>query len=207
MDKLIISCAITGAIHTPSMSEYLPYTPKEIAEQAVAAYEAGAAVVHCHARNPDDGSPSLNAAHFREIGERIKAKCPVVVCYTTGGSTTLSTEQRVVAVKELEPELCSFTPGSMNFAVHPLAAKDRKWKFEWEKEYLLSSEANVFQNSFKTIREYATYFDKAGTRPEFEIFDISMLNNVSVCIGQGLLKKNPYLQFVLGILGGTPGEI
>lgn len=207
MEKLIVTCAVTGAIHTPTMSEALPLTPKEIAEQAVGAYEAGAAIVHIHARNPEDGSPSLKLEHYREIGERIKEKCDVVVCYTTGGSATMTTEERVVAVKNLKPEITSFTPGSMNFAFHPLAFKPREWKHEWEKEFLMASEASVFSNSFKTIREYASYFKEAGTRPEFEIFDISMLNNLAFCISQGILAKPVYTQFVLGILGGLPGDM
>jgi uncharacterized protein (DUF849 family) len=207
MAKIVISCAITGAVHTPSMSDGLPCTPKDIAEQAVAAYEAGAAVVHCHARNPKDARPSIALEHFREIGERIKEKCPVVVCFTTGGSATHTTEERVVAVKHLEPELCSFTPGSLNFSVHPMAKKPREWKYDWEQESLLASEASVFQNSFKTIREYAGYFEKAGTRPEFEIFDTNMLNNLKFCMGEGIIKGVPYLQFVLGILGGSSGDI
>jgi uncharacterized protein (DUF849 family) len=207
MEKIIVSCAITGAIHTPSMSDFLPITPKDIAEQAVAAYEAGAAVVHCHARNPKDGSPSIQLEHFREIGERIKQKCPVIVCFTTGGSATASSEERAVAVKNLKPELCSFTPGSCNFSVHPMAAKKREWKHEWEQKSLLASEGVVFSNSFKNIREYAEIFAASQTRPEFEIFGISMLNNLSFVIKQGLVKPKPYLQYVLGILGGEPGDI
>jgi uncharacterized protein (DUF849 family) len=189
------------------MSDYLPLTPGDIAEQAVGAYEAGAAVVHVHARNPEDGSPSLKLEHYREIGERIREKCDVVVCYTTGGSATMTTEERVVAVKNLKPEITSFTPGSMNFSMHPLGWKEREWKYGWEKEFLLNSEASVFSNSFKTIREYSSYFKEAGTRPEFEIFDISMLNNLAFCISQGILSKPLYLQFVLGILGGLPGDM
>jgi uncharacterized protein (DUF849 family) len=203
--KLIISCAVTGAVHTPSMSPYLPKTPKEIAKSAIEAAEAGATVVHCHARN-EDGSPTIAVDKFREIGEIIKANSNVVVCFTTGGSATAPITDRIAVVRELQPELCSFTPGSVDFATFPMAKKDREWINDWEKPMIEATEDSVFAHSFATIKHYAEQFKKSGTRPEFEIFDISMLNNIKWFIDQGLIDEPTYLQYVLGILGGSPGD-
>jgi len=206
MSKVVVTSAITGSVHTPSLSEYLPCTPKDIAADAVRAYEAGAAVVHIHARDPLTCRPSAKFEHFKEIADLIKAKCDVVVGFTTGGAIGMTTAERVNVVTTLKPEISSFTPGSMNFAIHGLAAKPRKWKFDWEEPYLKGTEDMVFYNTFKVIREYSEYFSKAQTKPEYEVFDIGMMNNMAVMMQSGHIKRPIYMQFVLGILGGMPSD-
>lgn len=206
MSKVIVTCAITGAVHTPSLSEYLPYKPQDIAAEAIRAYEAGASIVHIHARDPETGRPSSKLEHFQEVAELVKAKCDAVVCFTTGGAITMTTAERVNVVTKLKPELASFTPGSMNFAMFGMAAKPRQWKFDWEEPYLKSTEDLVFYNTFKTIREYGQYFSQAQTKPEFEVFDVGMLNNMAVMLEAGHLKRPIHMQLVLGILGGMPAD-
>ena len=206
MSKVVVTAAITGSVHTPSLSEYLPSTPKAIAADAIRAYEAGAAVVHIHARDPLTCKPSAKIEHFKEIADLIKAKCDVVVAFTTGGAVTMTTAERVNVVTTLKPEMASFTPGSMNFSFYGLAAKPRKWKFDWEESYIKGTEDMVFYNTFKVIREYSEYFSKAQTKPEFEVFDIGMMNNMAVMMEAGHIKRPIYIQFVLGILGGMPAD-
>jgi uncharacterized protein (DUF849 family) len=204
-DKAIITAAITGSIHTPTMSPYLPITPKEIADEAVRAYEAGAAVCHVHARNPKTGRPSPDPNLFKEIIASIKSRCNVVICISTGGGGGITIEQRVVPVKLYRPELASLNAGSINFALFPLLSRYKDWKFEWEKERLAMSEDSIFSNTFKSIREYCAIFNEAGTKPEFEAYDAGMVNNVAFIIQAGYIKKPVYIQFVMGVLGGiTP---
>jgi uncharacterized protein (DUF849 family) len=204
-DKVIITAAITGSIHTPTMSSYLPITPKEIADEAVRAYEAGAAVCHIHARNPETGRPSPDPNLFKEIITSIKSRCNIVICITTGGGAGMTVEQRVAPVKLYKPELASFNAGSINFALFPLISRYKEWKFEWEKELLAMSEDLIFPNTFKSMREYCAAFNENGTKPEFEIYDAGMVNNVAFMIQAGYIKKPVYIQFVMGVLGGiTP---
>jgi len=206
MSKVIVTCAITGSVHTPSLSEYLPYKLKDIAAEAIRANEAGAAIVHIHARDPETGRPSSNIEHFKEIADIIKSKCDAVICFTTGGAVTMTTAERVNVVTTLKPELASFTPGSMNFAMFGMAVKPRQWKFDWEEAYLKGTEDMVFRNTFKVIREYGDYFQRAQTKPEFEVFDVGMLNNMAVMLEAGYLQRPIHMQFVLGILGGMPAD-
>lgn len=207
MSKVVVTCAITGSVHTPSLSPYLPSTPDEIAADAIRAYEAGAAVVHIHARDPLTRRPSAKVEHFKAIADKIKAKCDVIMCFTTGGAVGMSTAERAAVVTTLKPELGSFTPGSMNFAFFGLAAKPREWKYDWEEPYIKGTEDMVFYNTFKVIKEYGRYFGEAQTKPEYEIFDIGMMNNLAFMFQSGALKKAPiYMQFVLGILGGMPAD-
>jgi uncharacterized protein (DUF849 family) len=201
-DKAIITAAITGGIHTPTMSNYLPVTPKQIADEAVRAYEAGAAVCHIHARNPETGMPTPDINLMKEIISDIKSRCNVVICITTGGGLGMTVEQRVAPVSLFEPELASLNAGSMNFSLFPVIPKYKKWKYEWEKQYLALSEDAIFSNTFKSMREYCSVFNKTGTKPEFEIYDAGMVNNVAFMIEAGYIKKPVYVQFVMGILGG-----
>ena len=198
--KAIITAAITGSIHTPTMSPYLPITPKEIADEAVRAYEAGATVCHIHARDPKTGMPSADPNLFKEIIMSIKSRCNVVICISTGGGGNI--EQRVVTVKLFRPELASLNAGSINFALFPLLLRYKEWKFEWEKERLANSEDSIFSNTFKSMREYCAIFNEAGTKPELEAYDAGMVNNVAFMIEAGYVKKPIYLQFVMGVLGG-----
>lgn len=206
-DKAIITAAITGGIHTPTMSPYLPITPKEIADEAVRAYEAGAAVCHIHARDPKTGIPSPDLNLIKEIITDIKSRCNVVLCITTGGGMNMTVDQRVAPVSAFKPELASLNAGSMNFSLFPVIPKYKEWKHEWEKMYLAMSEDAIFSNTFKSMREYCEVFGKTGTKPELEIYDAGMVNNVAFMIQAGYIKKPVYIQFVLGILGGiTPSS-
>lgn len=206
-DKAIITAAITGSIHTPTMSPYLPITPQQIADETVRAYEAGAAVCHVHARNPETGMPVADTNLMQQIITNIKSRCDIVVCITTGGGMGMTVEQRVAPVTLFKPELASFNAGSVNFALFPVIGRYKEWKFEWEKMYLGMSEDFIFPNTFKTMREYCGFFGQNGTKPEFEIYDSGMVNNVAYLIQAGHVKKPVYIQFVMGVLGGiTPSS-
>ncbi len=207
MSKVIITAAVTGGIHTPSMSPYLPLTPEQIAEDAVRAAEAGAAVVHIHARNPENGMPSADQEHFRRIITGIKKRSNVVICITTGGGIGQTTEQRVAAVRNFSPELASLNGGSLNFALFHLLDQMKEFQYDWEPQFLAATEDHIFPNTFKTLREFAAYFREENTRPEFEIYDVGMINNLAFMIQRGHLQPPIYLQFVLGILGGLPATL
>lgn len=207
MDKFIVSAALTGAIHTPTMSPYLPITPDELAEEARRSREAGAAVVHVHARDPKTGQPSADGALYGEILQKIKSKCDAVICTTTGGGFGMTVEQRVSVVKAYSPELASLNAGSLNFALFPILDRIKAFKHEWEPQYLQMSEDFIFPNTFKTLREFNEYFAREGTKPEFEIYDVGMLSNLAYLIAKGNVRKPVYLQFVLGILGGLPATV
>jgi uncharacterized protein (DUF849 family) len=200
-DKVIITAAITGSIHTPTMSPYLPITSKEIADEAVRAYEAGAAVCHVHARDPKTGEPSSDLNLFKEIITSIKSRCNMIVCITTGGGFGMTTEERVAPVRLYKPELASFNAGSINFALFPLVSRYKEWKFGWEKERLEKTEDVIFSNTFKSMREYCAAFNECGTKAEFEAYDAGMVNNVAFMVQSGWTKKPVYIQFVLGVLG------
>jgi uncharacterized protein (DUF849 family) len=204
MAKRIITAAITGAIHTPSMSPYLPVTPGQIAEEAIRVYEAGGAVAHIHVRDPKTGYPTADQDAYREIAVRVKKKCDIILCFTTGGRLTEPLERRVKVVSSLKPEMASLNAGSLNFGLFHIVDKIKKWKYRWEKEYLEGTEDVIFPNTFKTMREYLAVIYQNKTKPELEIYDVGMINNVSFLIQAGYLKKPVYLQFVMGILGGIP---
>jgi uncharacterized protein (DUF849 family) len=204
-EKAIITAAITGSIHTPTMSDHLPITPAQIADEAVRAYEAGAAVCHIHARNPETGVPVPDVKLMKEIITNIKSRCNIVICITTGGGLGMTPEQRVAPVTLYQPELASFNAGSINFALFPVIPRYKEWKFEWEKQYLGMTEDFIFANTFKSMKEYCAKFNEVGTKPEFEIYDSGMVNNVAFMIQAGYIKKPVYIQFVMGVLGGiTP---
>jgi len=207
MSKVIITAAITGSIHTPTMSEYLPISPKQIADEAVRAWEAGAAVAHIHVRDPETGRPSPSMDLFREVVTEIKSRCDLVLCLTTGGGIGMTTEQRVAVVPTFKPELASFNFGSLNFGLFHVAKRIKEFKYDWERPYLEQTEDLVFTNTFKTLREFCDYFREHQTKPELEIYDVGMINNVAFMIGEGHLERPVYLQFVMGILGGIPATI
>ncbi len=204
MTKIIVTAAITGGIHTPTMSPYLPITPQQIADEAVRVYEAGGAVAHIHVRDPETGRPSSELELFREVVTKVKSRCNIVLCLTTGGGVGMTTEERVRVVSALRPELASFNFGSINFAFFPLAETITEFKYPWEKPYIESTEGFIFANTFKTLREFSQMFAQSKTKPELEIYDVGMINNVAFMLQRGFIEKPVYLQFVLGVLGSVP---
>jgi uncharacterized protein (DUF849 family) len=205
MDKRIITAAITGSIHTPTMSPYLPITPKQIIDEILAVHEAGGTVCHVHVRDPKTGQPVTDLDIFREIASTVKSKCDIILCLTTGGGLGMSAEERVRTVTTLSPELASFNAGSVNFALFHAMDKWSDWKYEWEPKYLGMTEDFIFPNTFKTLRQFAESFDKHNTKPELEVYDSGMINNIAHLIERGYIKKPVYIQFVMGVLGGiTP---
>lgn len=209
MTKTIITCAVTGAIHTPTMSDALPVTPDSIAEQAIAAAEAGASILHLHARKPENGAPSVAPEDFRQILPRIKQATNAIVNITTGGSPTMTVEERIPAALKFSPEMCSINMGSMNFALHPLADRYDNWKEDWEEGYLRGSEANIFRNTFADIRMVAEALGGSphNVRFEHECYDVGHLYNLKFCLDQGMFTAPIFLQFVMGVLGGISAEI
>jgi uncharacterized protein (DUF849 family) len=203
-NKKVITAALTGAIHTPSMSPHLPITPEQLIDEAVAAHAAGAAVVHLHVRNPENGMPNADQDLFKQIAVEVKKQCDVVLCTTTGGALGEPVEKRVKVASTLKPELASLNAGSLNFALFHVLDKMKDWKYDWEKQYLGFTEDFIFPNTFKTMREFLEIFNQVGTKPEFEIYDVGMINNLAYAIQSGWIKKPVYLQFVMGILGGIP---
>lgn len=207
MPKAIITAAITGSIHTPSMTPYLPITPKQIADEAVRAYEAGAAVAHIHVRDPETGAPSPSLELFGEVLSEVKSRCNLILCTTTGGGLGMTAEQRVAVVRKYRPELASFNFGSLNFALFPILQKIKEWKHDWEPQYLAMTEDLIFPNTFKTMREFCGFFKESETKPEIEVYDVGMINNLAFMIQAGHIQKPVYLQFVMGILGGIPASV
>ncbi|MBX9465266.1 MAG: 3-keto-5-aminohexanoate cleavage protein [Aquamicrobium sp.] len=201
--KVIISCAVTGGIHTPSMSDALPYTPDDIARQSIEAAEAGAAILHLHARDPQTGRPTPDPAVFMQFLPRIKQATGAVVNITTGGGLGMSLEERLAAPMQAAPEMCSLNMGSMNFGIFPMAAKERDWKFDWEKPYILGTDDFIFRNTFRDI-EYIlkNLGEKHGTRFEHECYDVGHLYNLAHFVDRGLVKPPFFVQMIFGILGG-----
>ena len=206
--KVIITCAVTGSIHTPTMSDYLPITPDEIAEQSIAAAEAGAAILHLHARDPKDGRPTPDPAVFAQFLPRIKQNCDAVVNITTGGSVKMTLDERLAAPLQASPEMCSMNMGSMNFALYPAAAKYNTWKHDWEKDYLVSSDDNIFRNTFRDIEKiYKLLGEGHGTKFEHECYDVGHLYNLAHCLDRGLFKPPVFLQLIFGVLGGIGSDL
>ena len=202
MSKRIITAAITGSIHTPTMSPYLPITPKQIVDEILAVHEAGGTACHVHVRDPKTGQPVTDLDIFREIASTVKSKCDIILCLTTGGGLGMSAEERVQTVTTLSPELASFNAGSVNFALFQALDKWKEWKYEWEPKYLAMTENFIFPNTFKTLREFSEAFNKSNTKPELEVYDSGMINNIAHLIQRGHIKKSVYIQFVMGVLGG-----
>ena len=205
--KTILTCAITGAIHTPTMSDALPYTAADIAEQAIAAAEAGASILHLHARRPEDGGVSIDPDHFAAFLPRIKQATDAVVNISTGGSLKNTIEERIRPALTFSPEMCSMNMGSMNFSFHPLAKRYETFKFDWEKDYIANSDSYIFRNTFADIENAAKQLGPHGTKFEHECYDVGHLYNLKFCLDIGLFKPPIFLQFVLGILGGIGADI
>jgi uncharacterized protein (DUF849 family) len=206
--KTIITCAITGAIHTPTMSDALPYRPEDIAEQAVAAAEAGASVLHLHARNPVDGSVSIDPEHFKRFLPVIKQATGAVINISTGGSLLNTMEERIAPARLASPEMCSLNMGSMNFSMHPLADRYTEWKFDWEEAYLRNSDGYIFRNTFADIGYVAKQLgEEHGVKFEHECYDVGHLYNLKFCMDSGMFKPPVFIQFIFGILGGIGPDI
>ena len=205
-NKVIITCAVTGAIHTPTLSGALPYTPADIAKQAIDAARAGAAILHLHARDPKDGSPTGNPDVFAQFLPEIHATTDAIINLTTGGSPEMTVEQRLAAALRFRPEMCSLNMGSMNFAFHGMAAKVTHWKFGWEKKYIEDSEAFIFRNTFRDVARVYELMADYGTRYEHECYDIGHLYNLAYFLDKGLAKPPLWIQSVFGILGGIGAD-
>jgi uncharacterized protein (DUF849 family) len=205
--KVIITCAVTGSVHTPTMSPYLPVTPREIAEQAIAAAEAGASILHLHARNPADGRPSADPAIFMEFLPVIKQASDAVINISTGGSSLMTLDDRLAAALRAEPEMCSLNMGSMNFGIFPLAKAGTQWQHQWEPELLEATRSTIFKNTFADIEDILKRLgDGCGTRFEFECYDVGHLYTLKHFHDRGLVKGPLFIQFVLGILGGIGAD-
>ncbi|MCB1346320.1 MAG: 3-keto-5-aminohexanoate cleavage protein [Rhodobacteraceae bacterium] len=203
----IITCAVTGAIHTPTMSDALPCTSDQIATQAIAAAEAGAAILHLHARDDATGAPSIDPADFAPFLARIRQATDAVVNISTGGSLTATIQDRIAPARTFSPEMCSMNMGSLNFSFHGLADRYQAWKFDWEQPYVAGSEGNIFRNTFKDIKEAAETLAPHRIKFEHEIYDVGHLYNLKFMMDQGHFRAPVFLQFVLGILGGIGADV
>jgi uncharacterized protein (DUF849 family) len=201
--KVIITCAVTGSIHTPTMTPYLPITPDEIADGAVGAAEAGAAILHLHARDPKDGRPTPDPKVFMAFLPKIRAGTDAVINITTGGGHNMTVQERLAAPLLAKPEVCSLNMGSMNFGLYPNLEKRREWKHDWEPQYLEASRDFIFRNTFKDIEFSLKHLgDECGTRFEFECYDVGHLHNLAHFLDRKLVKPPLFVQTIFGILGG-----
>jgi uncharacterized protein (DUF849 family) len=206
-NKVIISCAITGGIHTPSLSDALPFTPSDIAQQSIDAAEAGAAILHLHARDPETGAPTGRPDVYRQFLPVIKQGTDAVINLTTGGSPDMSPEDRLAAALAFSPEMCSLNMGSMNFSFHGMGAKLESWKFPWEQQYIADSEKFIFRNTFADIARNYELLSDHGTRFEHECYDIGHLYNLAHFADRGIAKPPFFIQSIFGILGGIGGDL
>ncbi|MDE2228267.1 MAG: 3-keto-5-aminohexanoate cleavage protein [Alphaproteobacteria bacterium] len=205
--KVIITCAVTGSIHTPTMSPHLPLTPDQVAEQAIGAAEAGAAILHLHARDPKDGRPTPDPAVFMQFLPRIKQACDAVVNITTGGGHGMTLEQRLAAPLKASPEMCSLNMGSMNFGLYPMLSRYKEFKHEWEPQYLEMTRDFIFKNTFKDIeRTLKELGEGHGTRFEFECYDVGHLYTLAHFLDRKLVKPPLFVQTIFGILGGIGAD-
>ncbi|MBX9911515.1 MAG: 3-keto-5-aminohexanoate cleavage protein [Beijerinckiaceae bacterium] len=200
--KVIITCAVTGAIHTPSMSPHLPVTPQEIIDAAVGAAEAGAALVHVHARDPVTGKPDQSPSAFEPFLKVIKQRCDAVINITTGGAPTMGVEERLQPCAHFKPEVASLNMGSMNFGLYPMLARFKDFKHDWERPYLEGSKDRIFKNTFQDIENILVTCAENGTRFEIECYDIGHLYTLAHFVDKGLVKPPFFVQSVFGILGG-----
>lgn len=207
-DPVIITCAPTGGIHTPTMSPHLPVTPDEIASESIAAAEAGAAVIHLHARQPETGRPDPNPDLFMEFLPQIKASCDAVINISTGGGLGMTREERLQAATRASPEMASLNVGSLNFGLFPLLGKYSEWKHDWEPEFLKMTKDFIFKNTFEDIEFILKELGQGhGTRFEFECYDLGHLYNLAYFVDQGWVKPPFFIQMVFGILGGVGADI
>ncbi len=207
MAKVIISCAITGSAHVPSMSDALPITPEEIAEQSIEAAEAGAAIIHLHARDPKDGRPTPDPDVYARFLPVIKQASDAVVNITTGGAASMTVDERLAAALRFRPEMCSLNMGTINFSFFPAAKRITSWKHDWEEPYVTGSEDFIFRNTFRDIRNIVERLDDAGTKFEHECYDVGHLYNLAHFVDAGLIKPPFFVQMVFGILGGIGGDL
>jgi uncharacterized protein (DUF849 family) len=207
MSKILITCAVTGGIHVPSQTPHLPCTADEIAGQSIAAAEAGASILHLHARRPEDGRPSADPDHFMAFLPRIKQATDAVVNITTGGNATMTLDERLAAPKVAEPEMCSLNMGSMNFALYPAMARIEAYEHDWERPFLENSDDLVFKNTPRDIaRVLREMGEERGARFEFECYDVGHLYMLRHFLDRGLVRPPLFIQFVLGILGGIGAD-
>lgn len=204
---VIITCAVTGSVHTPTMSEHLPVTPGEIAEQSIAAAEAGAAVLHLHARDPGDGRPTPDPKVFMEFLPRIRAATDAVINISTGGGMPMTVDDRMQAALRARPEMASLNMGTMNFGLYPMLPRYTEWRYEWEPDFLEASRDFVFRNTFADIERLLSRLgEDCGTRFEFECYDVGHLYTLAHFLDRGLVRPPLFVQFVLGILGGIGAD-
>ncbi len=207
MAKVIISCAVTGAIHTPSMSDALPITPEQIAQSSIEAAEAGAAIIHLHARDPETGEPTPDPAVFMRFLPTIKQSTDAVVNITTGGGLKMTLEERLAAPMQAKPEMCSLNMGSMNFNIANAGNRVKTWKHAWEKPYLDATDNHIFRNTFRDIEGIVQQLGRGhGTRFEFECYDIGHLYNLAYCLERKVVEPPLFVQTIFGILGGIGAE-
>ncbi len=205
--KVIITCAVTGSIHTPTMSPYLPLTPDEIAKQSIEAAEAGAAIIHLHARDPRDGKPTPDPDVFMQFLPRIKQSCDAVINITTGGGHGMSLQERLAAPLRASPEVCSLNMGSMNFGLYPMLERYKEWKFDWEPKHLENSRDFIFRNTFKDIEHVLKELGEGcGTKFEFECYDVGHLYTLAHFLDRKLVKPPLFVQTIFGILGGIGAD-
>ena len=205
--SVIISCAVTGSIHTPTMSPHLPVTPDEIATQAIDAAEAGAAILHLHARNPENGKPTPDPAVFMEFLPRIRDSTNAVINISTGGGPGMTVDERIEAALHVSPEMASLNMGSMNFGLYPLLDKYLEWQHDWEPQFLEMTRDFIFRNTFKDIETILEKLGKGcGTRFEFECYDVGHLYNLAHLVDRGLVKPPFFIQTIFGILGGIGAD-
>ena len=205
--KVVITCAVTGSVHTPTMSPYLPVTPDQIAAEAIAAAEAGASILHLHARDPKDGRPTADPAVFMQFLPRIKQATDAVVNISTGGSSLMTLDDRLAAALRAEPEMCSLNMGSMNFGLFPALDKPLEWKHAWEPELLEATRGSIFRNTFADMEFILTRLGQGcGTRFEFECYDVGHLYSLAHFRDRGLVSGHLFIQFVFGVLGGIGAD-
>ena len=205
--KVIITCAVTGSIHTPTMSPHLPITPDEIADQSIAAAEAGASIIHLHARDPKDGRPTPDPAVFMEFLPRIKQNCDAVINITTGGGHGMSVQERLAAPLRAKPEMCSFNMGSMNFGLFPMLDRYKEFQHDWERQHIENSRDFIFRNTYKDMEYILKELGEThGTKFEFECYDVGHLYNMANLLERGLVKPPIFLQTIFGILGGIGAD-
>lgn len=207
MAKVIISCAVTGSAHTPTMSDALPVTPEEIAEQSIAAAQAGAAILHLHARVPENGMPTGNPDVYARFLPVIRERTDAVINLTTGGSATMPVKERLAAAAQFKPEMCSLNMGSINFAFFGAARRISKWKHDWEQAYVVNSDDYVFRNTFRDIQYILETMMGAGTKFEHECYDVGHLYNLAHFVDRGLVKPPFFIQLIFGILGGIGADL
>lgn len=207
MSKIIISCAVTGSAHVPTMSDALPITPEEIATQSIDAAAAGAAVLHLHARVPEDGRPTGDPEIYGRFLPVIKQATDAVVNITTGGAATMSVADRLAAAVKFQPELCSLNMGSLNFAFFPAAKRIQSWKHDWEEAYVVNSDDYIFRNTFRDIAYILETMSDAGTKFEHECYDVGHLYNLAHFVDRGLVKPPFFVQMIFGVLGGIGPDL